>query len=144
MKTHSFFTFEDSSQRFFTKAKFPWPSSVPSFVPHRIRRTWRATRSKLRSRQSAASHIASLQTSWDPADTIKALRHHQWSLYDGQYVFLAILGIFSLCMMTEPGPLIKTAVASLIMISLLPPVTRQFFLPFLPVAGWLVLFYSAK
>jgi len=69
---------------------------------------------------------------------------HQWSPYDAQYLFLALIGIFALSIIQSPGPLIKTMVASLLMLSLLLPVTRQFFLPFLPIAGWLVLFYACQ
>jgi inositol phosphorylceramide synthase catalytic subunit len=121
--------------------KQTWPS-IPAFVPHRIRRKIRSTRSKLRSRQSPTSVITSLQTSVSPSDTLRSLKHHRWSYYDGQYLFLAILGIFTLCIIQEPGPMIKTLVAALLLTSLLLPLTRQFFLPFLPIAGWIILWYG--
>jgi hypothetical protein len=98
----------------------------------------------MRSGQSPASNLATLQTSWDPRDTIRSLRAHSWSLWDGQYLFLMILGIFCLSVMEEPGALIKTSIATLLLISLLLPITRQFFLPFLPIASYLVLFYSCR
>ncbi|PSK56900.1 hypothetical protein B9Z65_6524 [Elsinoe australis] len=134
---------EDSTQRFFTRAKFPmsWPS-VPTIVPHRFRRKFRSTRSKLRSRQSLTSSVTSLQTSFNPADTLKSLRTHHWSYYDAQYLLIAVVGIFSLCVIQSPGPLAKFAVATLLMTSLVLPITRQFFLPFLPVATWLIFFYA--
>lgn len=115
-----------------------WPS-MPVFIPHRIRRK---LRSRLRSRQSPASSITSLQTSFSPSDTLRSLRAHQWSYYDGQYILLALLGVFDLCVIEVPGPLARTSIAALITLSLLLPVTRQFFLPFLPIASWLVLFYA--
>ncbi|KAF2455369.1 putative aureobasidin-resistance protein [Lineolata rhizophorae] len=120
------------------------PLSWQPLVPHRIRRKVRATRSKIRSRQAPASHISALATSWSPADTIASLRAHEWSFYDGQYLFIAILGIFCLSIIETPGPLFKTFVATMLIAALVMPVTRQFFLPFLPIASWLVLFYSCQ
>lgn len=76
--------------------------------------------------------------------TIRALQSHRWSLYDGQYLLLAFLGIFSLCVIQSPGALVKAAVAILLLTSLVLPITRQFFLPFLPIAAWLIFFYAAS
>ncbi|KAK5137177.1 hypothetical protein LTR08_000682 [Meristemomyces frigidus] len=136
---------DESTQRFFAVPKIPlsWPS-IPVLLPHRLRRKFRSTRSKIRARQTPTSSIASLNTSFDPADTIRALRTHHWSYYDAQYLFLAFLGIFSLCIIQSPGPIAKTLVATLLLTSLVIPVTRQFTLPFLPIASWLVLFYACK
>lgn len=113
-------------------------------MPHRIRRRFRATRSKISSRSSPTSSIASLETSFNPADTIRALRTHHWSYTDAQYLFLAVLGIFSLSMMQHPGPMMKTLISTALMTGMVIPITRQFILPFLPIAGWLVLFYSCQ
>lgn len=118
----------------------PW-RSFQLLVPHRMRRK---IRSKLRSRVAPASSIAALQTSFSPLDTLRALQKHQWTLYDFQYMFLLIIGIFSLSIIAVPGPLTKTAMATLLLISLLMPITRQFFLPFLPIAAWLTLFYACQ
>lgn len=115
-----------------------WPS-VSGF--NRIRRKFG---SRLRSGQSPASNLAKLQTSFDPNDTIRSLRAHTWSIYDGQYLILMILGIFCLSVIEEPGALAKTSIATLLMLSLLLPITRQFFLPFLPIAIYLVMFYSCR
>lgn len=38
----------------------------------------------------------------------------------------------------------KTVAASILMGLLLVPITRQFFLPFLPIATWLVFFFNAR
>ncbi|KZF21932.1 aureobasidin resistance protein Aur1 [Xylona heveae TC161] len=114
---------------------------MPVIVPHRFRRK---LRSKLRSRQSPASSLASLQTSFSPADTLRSLRAHRWSYNDGQYLLLIIIGIFSLCVIETIGPMAKTLISTLLLTSLILPVTRQFFLPFLPIAGWLVLFYACR
>lgn len=136
---------DDSTQRFFSRSNMPfsWPS-MPTILPHRLRRKFRSTRSKIRSRQTPTSSIASLNTSFNPAHTIRALRTHQWSYYDAQYLFLAIIAIFSLCIIQTPGPLVKTGVATLLMTALVIPITRQFFLPFLPIASWLILFYGSQ
>ncbi|KAF1985821.1 PAP2-domain-containing protein [Aulographum hederae CBS 113979] len=129
----------------FTRPKFP--IALPNLrfiVPHRVRRKWRATRSHIHSRITPASSIARLQTSVNPADTLRSLREHQWSFYDGQYFFLAVVGIFSLCVMEVPGPMLKTFIATLILSALMLPVTRQVVLPFLPVIIWLLLFAACK
>lgn len=128
-------------QNTYNKAKLPfsWPASIPAIIPHRIRRK---LRSKIRSRQSPTSSLAALQTSWSPADTLQSLRKHRWSYYDGQYLLLLVLAIFSLCIIPSPGPLTKTAISALFLTSLILPITRQFFLPFTPIAGWLVLYYA--
>ncbi|KAI5209954.1 PAP2-domain-containing protein [Aureobasidium subglaciale] len=133
---------EESTQRFFTRNKFL--PSLPTMLPHRLRRKFRSTRSKIRSRQTPTSSISALQTSFNPRDTLRSLRDHQWSVYDAQYLFLAVVGIFALCVIQSPGPMVKTTVATLLMLSLLLPVTRQFFLPFLPIAAWLVFFFSCQ
>jgi hypothetical protein len=132
----------ESTQRFFTRNKFL--PSLPTILPHRLRRKFRSTRSKIRSRQTPTSSISALQTSFNPKDTLRSLRDHHWSVYDAQYLFLAFVGIFALCVIQSPGPMVKTAVATLLMLSLLLPVTRQFFLPFLPIAAWLVFFFSCQ
>ena len=135
----------DEAARLLTPSKYPvtW-SSIPSLLPHRIRRKFRSTRSKLRSRVTPTSSITSLETSFDPSHTLRALRTHQWSFYDGQYLVLAFFGIFTLCVEQSLGPLTKTAVATLLMTSLIIPVTRQFFLPLLPVLTWLTFFHACQ
>lgn len=116
----------------------PW-RSIQLLVPHRLRRK---LRSKLRTRVSPASAITTLQTSFSPADTLRSLQSHRWTVYDFQYLLLAVVGLFSLCIIEAPGALVKFAVATLILTSLVLPITRQFFLPFLPIAAWLIFFYS--
>lgn len=118
---------------------FSWAPSIPSIIPHRIRRK---LRSKVRSRQSPSISFGRLHTSYSPADTVEALRLHRWSFYDGQYLILIILDIFSLCIIPSPGPLVKTALATLIFTALILPVTRQFLLPSLAIWSWLVFFYA--
>ncbi|KAL1962508.1 hypothetical protein VTN77DRAFT_9629 [Rasamsonia byssochlamydoides] len=118
----------------------PW-RTFKLLMPHRMRRK---LRSRLRSRVSPASSIASLQTSFSPKDTLRSLQSYRWTWYDFQYLLLMIVGIFSLSVIQSPGPLGKTAVATLLLTSLLLPITRQFFLPFLPIAAWLIFFYACQ
>lgn len=128
-------------QKAYTSQKLPlaWLPSMPALISHRIRRK---LRSRIRSRQSPSSSLSSLETSWSPADTLRSLRAHRWSFYDGQYLIIVILAIFTLCIIPSVGPLLKTFVASLYLVSLILPVTRQFSLPFLPIATWLTFFYA--
>ena len=130
---------EFGSQYSSPKIPLSWSTSIPTIIPHRFRRK---LRSKVRSRQSPSSSIARLQTSYSPADTLVALRKHRWSFYDGQYLILVILGIFSLCIIPSPGPLVKTAISTLIIAALILPVTRQFLLPSLAIWMWLIFFYA--
>jgi inositol phosphorylceramide synthase catalytic subunit len=135
-------SWKDHPQGVFAKSniQLPWPT-LKLLVPHRLRRK---LRSKLRNRQSPASSITTLQTSFSPADTLRSLQSHRWTIYDGQYLILAILGVFSLYVIESPGALFKTVVASLLLFSLVLPITRQFFLPFLPIAAWLIFFYACR
>ncbi|KAF2664692.1 aureobasidin resistance protein-like protein Aur1 [Microthyrium microscopicum] len=118
--------------------------ALRTLVPRKLRRKWRATKSRIRSGNSPASAITGLESSLSPADTLRSLKNHQWSIYDAQYLLLIILAVFCLSIMAFPSPLFRTFVSALVILSLLIPMTRQFFLPFLPIAGWLVLFYSCK
>ena len=141
----SYYPLRDEASRVFSTGKVPisWPS-IPAIFPHRLRRKFRSTRSKVRSRVSPTSSITALQTSFSPSDTLRSLRLHQWSFYDGQYLLLAVLGIFALSIIESPGPVTKTFVAALLMTSLVLPITRQFFLPLLPILAWLTFWYSCQ
>lgn len=147
MKKSLPFTFTPSDFMPRMIASYRLPRALPSLrllVPLKIRRKWRSTKSRIHSGVSPSSSLTVLQTSFSPAGTISALRQHQWSAYDAQYLLLALVGIFCLCIVEMPGPMVKTGISALLMISLILPVTRQFFLPSLPIFGWLVLFYSCK
>lgn len=132
-------SWKDRQQSQFAKVQVPW-RSFKLLMPYRMRRK---LRSRLRSRVSPTSSIASLQTSFSPKDTLRSLQSYRWSVYDFQYLLLMIIGIFSLSII-EASPLTKTALASLLLTSLLLPITRQFFLPFLPIAAWLIFFYACQ
>jgi hypothetical protein len=145
-KTSSYLAFLDHSTSDMLQGtkKIPGLSSLPSFVPHRLRRKWRATRSRIRSRQSPTSSISSLETSFNPRDTLRALRTHPWSIYDAQYLFLAVVLIFVMSVSEAPGPFAKTFAATALMLGLILPISRQFLLPFLPALTWLLLFPACK
>ena len=118
--------------------------SIQSYTSRRLRRKFRLTRSKFRSRQTPVSSLAALQTSLSPLDTLKKLLEHRWTVYDVQYLHLAIIYISALYVMEKPGPLIRLMVALSLFFLLLPPATNQFFLPFLPIAAWLFVFQSSQ
>jgi inositol phosphorylceramide synthase catalytic subunit len=128
----------------FAKAKysFPWPVSIPNPIPRRYRA--RRLRSKLRARQSPASSITSVETSFSPSLTLRKLSLHKWTVYDAQYLLLLILGIFALLISPAPGPLAKMGMVILLIAVLIIPVTSQFFFPFLPILTWLVFFFSCR
>ncbi|KAF9180370.1 Aureobasidin resistance protein Aur1 [Haplosporangium sp. Z 767] len=75
--------------------------------------------------------------------TIRPLQQHHYTLYDLQYLFLFVLFTFCYWIMEKPVwfklPIALTAVGLLI-----PRRTRQFMLPFLAVAAWLLLFYCCR
>jgi hypothetical protein len=144
MTNKSYLAFLDDSAQKMARTKVPGLSALPALIPHRVRRKWRATRSRIRSRQSPTSSIASLDWSFSPADTLRSLRTHPWSIYDAQYLFLAVILIFSLSVSESPGPFAKTFLATLLMGGLVLPITRQFLLPGLPALTWILLFSSCK
>ena len=120
---------------------------LPSFralIPHRLRRKWRATRIRIRTSAASTSAISTLQTSFDPADTVRLLRQHQWTLYDLQYLLLGVVSLLCLSLTTGPGFLLKTLGAAGLLSITLIPITRQFFFPCLPLFGWLILFFNCK
>ena len=124
-----------------TRHGFSSPSWITKTVPHRLRRK---LKSRIRSRQSPASSVSSVESSFNPAETLHTLLEHDWSYYDAQYLLLLLLALFSFSIIETYGPLFKTAVVILLLTALVLPVTRQFFLPFLPIATWLVFFYSCR
>ncbi|KAI4694795.1 hypothetical protein J4E81_006396 [Alternaria sp. BMP 2799] len=128
MTNKSYLAFLDNSTAadMLSRTKVPGLSALPSLIPHRVRRKWRATKSRIRSRQAPTSSIAGLETSFSPSDTLRSLRTHSWSIYDAQYLFLAILAIFSLSVSEAPGPFAKTFIATLLMTGLCMPITRQY------------------
>jgi hypothetical protein len=115
-----------------------------SFITYRVYRIWRATKSRIHSRPSPATSLVSLETSWSPLYTLRSLRSHLWSIYDAQYLFLAIVAIFGLSVSEAPGLFVSSLVAALLIAGLFTPITGQFLLPLLPTLTYLLLFSSCK
>lgn len=124
------------------KSQFLWPLTISNPIPYKFRA--RRLRSKLRARQSAASSISAVQTSFSPSVTLRAIRHHRWTVFDIQYIGLFLLAIFVLCITPNPGPLAKTGLVGLLLAGLLVPVTSQFLFPALPILAWVFYFFSAR
>ncbi|KAG0354798.1 Aureobasidin resistance protein Aur1 [Podila minutissima] len=75
--------------------------------------------------------------------TIRPLQQHRYTLFDLQYVFLFIL--FSFCYYIMDKPIwFKLPIALFATGLLIPKKTRQFMLPFLAIAAWLILFYCCR
>ncbi|KAG0377278.1 Aureobasidin resistance protein Aur1 [Mortierella sp. AD032] len=75
--------------------------------------------------------------------TIRPLKKHRYSLYDLQYVFL--FALFSFCYYIMDKPVwFKLPIALGAIGLLIPKKTRQFMLPFLAIAAWLILFYCCR
>jgi len=128
----------------FSKPKLPfaWPSHIiTNPIPHRYRRK---LRSKLHSRQSPASSVSSIDTSFSPLVNLQRLRKHRWSFYDAQYLFVVLLLLFSASITPGPSPWIKATLACLAVAAALVPITSQFLLPFLPIGTWLIFFFSCR
>lgn len=118
-----------------------WTSSLPNLMPNRLRRK---IRSRMRNRRSpSGAALSKLNTSFNPKDTLRALRAHRWSVYDSQYLLLMLIAVFCLSIM-QASALFKTFMVAMLMLTLILPITRQFFLPFLPIATWLLLFFCSR
>ncbi|KAI6245503.1 Inositol phosphorylceramide synthase catalytic subunit aur1 [Erysiphe necator] len=139
--SETFFS-KDTSRQSYVKAKmlFSWLSFLNP-IPRRYRRR---LRSKFRSSISPTTNIAAVETSFNPRDTVRALRAHKWSAYDAKYLILIVITVFCLSVSRAPGPILKTGAASLLIAVLLIPVTRQFFLPVLPILTWVLFFFNAR
>ncbi|KAG9071392.1 Aureobasidin resistance protein Aur1 [Linnemannia hyalina] len=75
--------------------------------------------------------------------TIRPLQKHRYTLYDLQYVFL--FALFSFCYYIMDKPIwFKLPIALGAIGLLIPKKTRQFMLPFLAIAAWLILFYCCR
>lgn len=98
---------------------------------------------RIRAGARNASELTTISFSIRPGHTIDALRTHKWQRNDLQWVLLSGLLLFAFSIAEAPI-LFKLAFAALLSIVLLVPITSQFFLPFLPVATWLIFFFSCR
>ncbi|KAH6900191.1 hypothetical protein B0T10DRAFT_18511 [Thelonectria olida] len=127
------------------KLQLLWPEqfNLPflNTVPHRYRMG--RHRSKSRSRAHGLEDITTLQTSFNAWDGIRDLQKHKYRTSDLQYVFLALLALFSLWI-APPAPGLKTlAVLASVWVSFMPA-TRQFFLPSACIWVWLLYFFCSR
>ncbi|KFZ02616.1 hypothetical protein V501_09520 [Pseudogymnoascus sp. VKM F-4519 (FW-2642)] len=132
-----------SSSPTFTKPKLPfaWPSYIlTNPIPRRYRRR---LRSKLHARQSPASALSSIETSFSPYVTLHKLQKRRWNLYDAQNIFLVIILLFSAAI-TPSAPIIKAGIILLALIAAIIPITSQFLIPALPVLTWVIFFFAAR
>ncbi|KAK9382492.1 uncharacterized protein V2V93DRAFT_365255 [Kockiozyma suomiensis] len=93
---------------------------------------------------SPSSTLARLETSWDINKTISRVQAHRFVITDLQYLLDFAIIFFVLCIVTEPGPILRILIAIGFSLLLLIPITSQFFFPFLPIGTWLFLFYSCR
>jgi inositol phosphorylceramide synthase catalytic subunit len=111
-------------------------------IPHRYRPGRRRYRPK---HNLAYSHddITSLQTSLNVLESVRAIRHHRWTVFDLQYPFLASIVLFSLYV-APSAPIIKTLAVIGGVLVLMMPATQQFFLPSLTIWTWLIYFFCSR
>jgi membrane-associated phospholipid phosphatase len=86
-----------------------------------------------------------LETSTSIQLTISRLR--QWKPTRGEkfkFSFMTIMALSSMYVMAVPGFPLKLAIPALWLLSVLLPVTSQFFLPASPIFLWLLVFYSSQ
>ncbi|THH16086.1 hypothetical protein EW146_g4505 [Bondarzewia mesenterica] len=88
--------------------------------------------------------IARHDKSLSPRDTLKRLQNHSFAFSDLIYVFHILLAIFWITIMEVPGFPFKLGIPIFYAVLLLIPLTSQFFLPFTPIAMWLLTFYSSR
>ena len=105
------------------------PSSVPT--PH-------AAAPSIRLGRILLSIQASLEN-----NALIPLRQHTFSLFDLQYLFLTFVFLFCYVVIDKPG-WFKFTLALLGVLGLVFRRSRPFMLPFLAIAGWLILFYGCR
>lgn len=88
--------------------------------------------------------LVRLNRSWDIRESIAKVRQHQWKKRDLQYAVTAIVFTFCFCIIKNPPFLIRLAIALLLLLGCLLPITSQFFFSALPIFTWLILFYSCQ
>ncbi len=87
--------------------------------------------------------IATLQSSFNPAHGVRSLRRHRWTVFDLQHLITFAFVLFSFTI--APIPIVvDLAIVTGYGLLLLAPVTRQFFLPSLPIWTYLFYFFSSR
>lgn len=142
---------QDFTSLFTAKQRIlPFGISIPSTlnfarlnpIPHKYR-PGRRRMARLRTHFPRPDDVTRLQTSFNPLDTVRALRRHRWVLLDLQYVFLAAIALISLSL-APPAPLIKTFSVMGGVLLFLMPITRQFFWPGAAIWVYLIYFFCSR
>ncbi|ORY58883.1 uncharacterized protein BCR38DRAFT_352354 [Pseudomassariella vexata] len=129
------------------KLHLKWPETLHLSSLNPISQRSKSGRRRSNSKRKSSNSpdkIASLQTSFSTAESLRSLRRHKWSLFDLQYVVLAAFTLGCLWVIEARAPLLKTAAASGYVLLLLMPATRQFFLPSWPIWVYLLYFFSSR
>ncbi|KZT20034.1 PAP2-domain-containing protein [Neolentinus lepideus HHB14362 ss-1] len=88
--------------------------------------------------------VGRLDKSLSPSDTIARLRQYTFTLSDSIYILHITLAAFWITLMQFPPFPFKLVIPILYAIFLLIPLTSQFFLPAIPVASWILTFYTSR
>ncbi|ETW76678.1 hypothetical protein HETIRDRAFT_460872 [Heterobasidion irregulare TC 32-1] len=88
--------------------------------------------------------VGRLDKSLSPQDTLRRLQNHSWSYSDLVYAFHIVLATFWITIMQFPAFPLKLGIPVLYAVLLLIPLTSQFFFRFIPIAAWLLTFYSSR
>ncbi|KAK9469701.1 hypothetical protein V1512DRAFT_256851 [Lipomyces arxii] len=91
-----------------------------------------------------APPVHRIDTSFNVFKTIVRIKTHKLCATDLQYVLLFFVGVFCFFVVEIPTLIWKILLVLAIATGLLIPITSQVVLPFLPVASWLILFYSCR
>lgn len=98
---------------------------------------------RIRASAKDASELTTISFSFRPRETIDALKTHTWQKNDLQWVLCGTLLLIAFSIAEAPF-ILKLGFIALLSGLLLVPITSQFFLPFLPVATWLLFFFSCR
>lgn len=128
------------------KLQLLWPEhlNLPflNTIPHRYGIGRRRSKSKSRV-HPGVDDITTLKTSFNAWDGLRDLQKHKWCTSDLQYLFLALLALFSLWV-APPAPGVKTLAVLLSVWVISMPATRQFFLPSSMIWIWLLYFFCSR
>lgn len=98
---------------------------------------------RIRASARDASELTTISFSFRPQVTLDAIRTHSWQRNDLQWVLCGTLLLVAFFIAEAPF-FFKLGFITLLGGLLLVPITSQFFLPFLPVATWLIFFFSCR
>lgn len=93
---------------------------------------------------SPANSLPALQRSWDIRRSLYNIRTYRWTRADFHYFVMAFSFTFCFCLIKNPPFFLRLAIALLLVLACLLPITSQFFVPALPIFCWLVLFYTCQ